>query len=429
MNDNVVQFPVGRPAPIGHFARVGFKHRQFEHLLAAGRMPIEGVVLEGGIVNQQGELIRSLKEAKREIILDTNVAELSSVGRYEGRVKTAPWADPDGPLAVEHFRRGPNYDINGKIARCAVQSGFNVVLAPAHMLANSNSPWLPIDRESCIALRRRLDAEGGRNIAIDFPLMITAASLRDPLQRRAFLANLKDLPFDNLWLRVSGFGSDATATGVRRYIAALIELLSLGKPIIADGVGGLAALAIVAFGAAGGFAHGVGELERFDATGWDKPRSAGGGGNETKVLVPCLDRLLNFHQMELLMAAPGGRRICSCNDPSCCPHGWEDTQKDPKAHYLRQRHKQVQTLSSVSEARRVQHFLERDLADADRIAQHAAKIRTSDEALKEMLSRSSKRLARMVATFEDLKATVGDAPRSAAPRRRSELLPGSARRR
>src|SRR5204863_9095015 len=136
--------------------------------------------------------------------------------------------------------------------------------------------------------------------------------------------------------------------GLRRYIAAVTDLLRLGKPIIADSVGGLAALATVAFGAAGGIAHGVAEKERFDASSWEKPRSAGGGGNERRILVPGLDRLLNLKQMESLMNAPGGRRICGCNDKSCCPHGWDDTRKDPKGHYLYQRAKQVQALSSIS---------------------------------------------------------------------------------
>lgn len=140
MSENIVPFPFGRPSRIGHIVRAGFKYRQFDQLLAAGRMPIGSVVLEGALVNQQRELIRSLKETRHEIILDTNIAELSSLGRFEGRVKSAPWANSDGPLTVEHFRRGPNYEIIGKIARCAVQNGFNVVLAPAHMLFNSNSP-------------------------------------------------------------------------------------------------------------------------------------------------------------------------------------------------------------------------------------------------------------------------------------------------
>src|SRR5258708_39432053 len=98
-----------------------------------------------------------------------------------------------------------------------------------------------------------------------------SGSLRDPGQRGAFLAGLADLPFDNLWLRVSGFGADASATMLRGYIAAMMHFQRLGKPIIADGVGGLAALATAAFGAAGGGSHRLWGEERFDARDWDKP--------------------------------------------------------------------------------------------------------------------------------------------------------------
>lgn len=150
-----------------------------------------------------------------------------------------------------------------------------------------------------------------------------------------------------------------------------------------------------------------------------KPRSSKGGGNKKRVLVPGLDRLLDINQMELLMAAPSGRRICSCNDRNCCPHGWEDTLRNPKVHYLYQRHKQVQALSRIPEVRRVQHFLDHEMADTNRFSGKAARIRTSDEGLREVLFMSSERLDRMSRVLEELRTTIGDAPRSAAPRSRS----------
>jgi hypothetical protein len=426
---NVV-FLHGQPSKVGHFVRIGATgHRQVETLLGAGRMPVESVVIEAGAANRQAELISSLKEAGRELILDTNVAELSSVGKYEGHVKSAPWADADGPLTPDHFAKGANYDVIGKIARFAIQHGFDVVHAPSHMLSNSTSRWLGIDRHSCIALRRALDAEGGRDIAIDYPLLTSFAALRDPIQRRSFMETMKDLPIDNVWLRISGFGADATAMGIRRYIAAVLEFLRLGKPLVVDGVGGLTALAAISFGAAGGISHGVAEKERFDASDWDKPRSAGGGGSEKRILIPDLDRFLTMQQMEILMGAPGGRRLCSCNDRSCCPHGWDDTKRDPKGHYLFQRSKQIRTLSSVPDSRRISHFLDQDLADANRTARKAARIRTSDDSLREMLLRSSERLERIPAVLEELQRTVSDGPRSAAPHRRSASGSGAARNR
>jgi hypothetical protein len=390
-------------------------------------MPIESVIVEAGGISRQRELIRALQEADREIILDTNVAELSCQGKFDGHATGAPWADPEGPLTPEHFVRGANYDIVGKIARCAVEHGVNVVQSPAHMLVDSNSLWLTSDRNSCIALRRALDSEGGKNIAIDYPLMTTFAALRDPVQRRVFLTSLVDLPFDNLWIRISGFGSEATPIGIRRYIGAITDLLRLEKPVIADGIGGLAALATVAFGAAGGTCHGVAEKERFDASDWDEPRGSGGGGSQKRILIPGLDRHLNIKQMESLMAAQGGRRICGCHDRSCCPHGWEDTQKDPKGHYLYQRSKQIRALSSVPDLRRIQHFLDHDLDDANRIARTAARIKTTDDSLRETLSSSKERLEKMFGILEELQKTIGDGPRSAAPQRRLASGRGAAR--
>jgi hypothetical protein len=267
-------------------------------------------------------------------------------------------------------------------------------------------------------LRSALDAEGGSHIAIDYPIMIKNASLRDSAQRRALIAGLTDLPFDNLWLRISGFGADAPATMLRPYIAAMMDFQRLGKPIVADGVGGLVALATAAFGAAGGVCHGLGEKERFDASDWNKPPTPGGGGREKRVLIPGLDRLLSVKQVAALMEAQGARKLLSCNDPTCCPGGLDDTLKNPKAHYLRQRTKQFERISRVPEVRRVQDFLDKDLADAMRTARQAEKLKVSDQGLAQMLRRTSERLERMFPLLDDLHQTVGTTSRSASPRRR-----------
>ena len=118
-----------------------------------------------------------------------------------------------------------------------------------------------------------LDAEGGEHIVIDYPLITTYSALRDSAQRRAFVAHLRELPFDNLWLRISGFGADASPAGVRRYISALSDFHGLARPIVADCVGGLAGLAIASFGASTAIAHGVAEKERF-APGTDHVKGA-----------------------------------------------------------------------------------------------------------------------------------------------------------
>jgi hypothetical protein len=103
----------------------------------------------------------------------------------------------------------------------------------------------------------------------------------------------------------------------------------------------------------------------------------------------------------------------------CCPRGLDDTIKNPKAHYLRQRARQFERISHIPEARRTQDFLHHDLANTARTARQAAKLKVSDVALAEMLERTSERLNRMQPVLEDLYQTVGTTPRSASPRRRT----------
>jgi len=419
----------GQPEPIAHYLRLGNLHRQVETLLGSGRVSLDRIVVEASAFSRQRDVITLLAESGRELILDTNVAELSAIGRCTGAAKAAPWAHPDGALQPEHFTRKGNHDVIGMIARFASESGFHAVQAPTHFLDGSTDPWFATDRTTCLALRRALDAEGAGHMAIDYPITIKNASLRDPAQRRAFIAGLADLPFDNLWLRVSGFGADASATMLRRYIAAMIDFQRLGKPIIADGVGGLAALATAAFGAAGGVSHGLGEKERFDASDWNKPPTSVGGGREKRLLIPGLDRLLSAKQVAILMEAHGARKLLSCNDPSCCPRGLDDTLKHPKAHYLHQRAKQFERISRIPEARRTQDFLAKDLADAARTARQAAKLKVTDESLTAMLQRTTERLDRMTLILEDLHETTGTHTRSASPKRRVRRVGASASKR
>jgi hypothetical protein len=419
MAENVVYLHKG-PEPIGHFLRVGSTgHRQLEDLLGSGRMLVDRVVLDAAAVARQHDLVTSLAESGAELILDTNIAELSSIGRFAGSARTAPWANPKSMLTADDLKPGANRDIIRQIARFAVQHGFHAVHAPTHVLESSADKLFDVDKESTAALRRMLDAEGGRHIGIDYSLTIKTASLRDPVQRRAFIAGLSDVPFENLWLRVSGFGADATAMGVRRYIAAVMDLHRIGRPVVADGVGGLAGLALAAFGAVGGYCHGVAEKERFDSSDWNKPpKDGGGGGREKRLLFSGLDRLLSVKQVDLLMTAPSARKLLSCSDPTCCLRGLDDTLKNPKAHYLRQRFRQVSAMSAVPENRRAAHFLEKDLASAERIARQAAKLKVGDKGLTEVLVRSSERLERMHAVLESLKATSVNESRSGSPKRR-----------
>lgn len=405
------------PAPLAHFLRVGTaSHRLLEQLLLEGRLPLQRMVLDAGSFSQQADLISTLllRHSGNEIVLDTNVAELSTVGRAQGSVRAAPWANPDGVLTPAHFRAGTNeFDVIGKIARFAVEHGIHRVLSPAHFINGVKDQWFAHDLRSCAALRKSLDLHGGRSIAIDYPLMVSNAVLNDGAERNALISAFASAPFASLWLRISGFGANATATGLRKYISAVRDFHTLDKPLIADGIGGMSALAVSAFGAVSGISHGVAEKERFDATGWNKAPDPDrkGGGNSYMMLLPGIDRLLKKTVAQALMNAQGGRRLCSCHHRDCCPNGFEDTLKDPKGHYLRQRAREVEALSAVPEQRRVSHFLDVELADAGRTARAAAKLKVN-RTVGEMLQKNADRLDRLSSVLDDLNKTDGVATRA-----------------
>lgn len=161
MSDNVVYLH-GEPSPIGHFLRVGSSgHRQLETLLASNKMMLDRVVFDASVATRQAELVSAVSEAGGEVILDTNVAELSSIGRFSGAARTAPWANPESVLKPEDLHANANRDVVGQIARFAVSHGFHAVHAPTHLLEGSIDPLFGVDRDATNALRRALDAAGG----------------------------------------------------------------------------------------------------------------------------------------------------------------------------------------------------------------------------------------------------------------------------
>jgi hypothetical protein len=83
-----VHYLHSRPEPIGQFLRIGNNgHRQLEALHSAGRLRAEHVVVEAAWIDAQKDLIHAMREARDprvQIVLDPNVAELSTLGRYRG---------------------------------------------------------------------------------------------------------------------------------------------------------------------------------------------------------------------------------------------------------------------------------------------------------------------------------------------------------
>src|ERR1700710_930340 len=93
----------GEPAPIARFLRVT-EHRRLDQLLEADKLPYQRFVVEAGYFTEQHVLIDALRQRGQQLVLDTNIAELSAVAKFTGHAKNAPWADPEGPLTEEHLR-------------------------------------------------------------------------------------------------------------------------------------------------------------------------------------------------------------------------------------------------------------------------------------------------------------------------------------
>lgn len=374
--------------PIAWFCRLGTTgHQQLADIHAAGDLPLQRVVVDASMWKHQKELCHSLKQNGAELVLDTKVAELSSPGRYVGNVLKAPWsvAGDGKPMGPDLFQKAHPSDVLGQIARFAVEANVDTVLAPTHFLSDKNfGGWLDVDHQACLELREALDREGGKHIVIDYNLIFTATQLRQANWRGDVMESISDLPIQNLWLRAGSFGHDATAAGTRHYIEGIRSLNNLGLPVVADYAGGLTSIAILAFGAAGGVAHGIGERTRFTTSGWEKPPSKKHGGSTQRIVIPGLDKTLTAKEIECLRTARSGTRLLACSDRSCCKRGLADTLRQPRKHAARQTFDALSELHDVVNDRRVEHFVDQTLAKAERKTRDIAALRPNSDKARDL---------------------------------------------
>ena len=238
-------------------------------------------------------------------------------------------------------------------------------------------------------------------------MITTSTLLKDAAFQQSLVGDLVSLPIENIWIRASGFGATATGAGIREFVESARGFHELGRPLIVDMAGGFAALGAAAFGAVAGVSHGVAQREEFRAADWRTPPT-GGGGASSRTYLPELDRYFKEDQLRAIFNAKGGRSRFGCNDTTCCPHGCDDMIENAHAHFLTQRHRQLNDLSSVPEARRAEHFLLRHLDPAVRSARHAARLKIADEKVEAVIDKAKVRLVRLRDALADLHET-GDA--------------------
>lgn len=439
---NVIKFPHPLPPiqPIAHFIRLGEQgYTKLANLHAAGRLSASRVVADASKIKFQKELVAAFRAQGAEIVLDTRVAELSAIEKFSGLARGAPWATAElgRPLLPDDFAANSRNDVISSIARFAVEYQADAVLAPTHYIGDPNySGWFEIDRASCRALRIALDREGGRSIAIDYLLIASRTDFDDDTERRHIVHGLDDLPFENLWVRASGFGSDGTPLGTRRFITSMQHLHNLGKPVIADYLGGIVGEAALAFGAISGIAHGVGERERFDAGSWHKPpvkNEDGKGGRAIRVAISGISRSMTVNEVELLASAKGGRKLVVCCDRACCPHGLKNMVEDSRQHAAYQSMQAIEELAGVPDLNRPQHFLQGRMTQVERTARAVKELKMSAgdalekkidlEKFQKRLSKHSRDMENMHKTLDDLfESRIEGAPRArAVPQRKANL--------
>lgn len=388
--ENVILHPSARGAASQPelFLRVGETHYgQVASLHSEGRLPIRRAIFDASKLKHQVDFIKALRDDKVELILDTKAAELGALTRFQGHPAGAPWADGTLHLPAQ-FDASRCRALAEHIAREAIERGFDRILSPSHFLRDGLlDPWFAIDRRLCAELREALDRLGGQHIAIDFMLIIEERKLRDEAVRSALLHQLASLPFENLVLRASHFGADAEAPKLRAFINMLDRLMAGGRPVVVDHVGGLVGRALLSFGVASGIAHGLDEHLRFDGSPWNRPPKETAeddegrrAGSAKRVSVSLLDRTLTVPELTALVRAKGGQRLV-CQDPNCC-RSLADMTLHAKRHSIVQETKALAALGSVPDLMRTQHFLEKEMADADRFARQVKEIKPIASELK-----------------------------------------------
>lgn len=399
MNDKVTHFTdfprAIRPAPdpLGLYLCPGHNgHSVMLDTLASGNTGCFGGVFDPTKLKLQAELKDQALKRKLDVILDPKTLQSATPGGFTDALGKLPWGI-GRPHLRSDFEGTSGRRLISELADFACGEGFTQVISPSHLLNSVNDHWLRLDTESTIRLRESLDRKGCTDMPIIYQLAMPYSILRDRAQRGQIIKSLRLVPGAAIWLKIDGFGSDSSATAVRNYIEAATEFHQLGVPVIADHVGGIVGLALLAFGAVGGISHGITLSERFNARSWKQVRSFGSFGQSRRVYVPSIDSMLKVADAKALIESSGrSRAYFACNDTNCCPRGVKDMLENPGRHFLLQRMKEVSGLSLIPETLRSQRFLDQHLRPATDKALAAANIKWDNEKMTKKMQANRKRL-------------------------------------
>lgn len=404
--------------PLGLYIRVGRNdHLELLGLIAQGHPQCFGFVFEASLLARHRELREIVLRNRLDAILDPRTQPAATLGGHSREIAELPWGGPL-PHTIDDFRGAKGRRVASLLARCVVDHGFTEVLAPTHLLQSSADDWLTADSHVTGSVRTELDAIGGHGVQILYSLAIPYATFRDVGERRSLIATLRQLPIDALWLRIEGLGADATSNGVRNYIEGAQDFAALNVPIIADGIGGIAGLAVMAFGAAGGMAHGVTFGERVDNSSWRQARATSGFGPTRRVYVPDLDLMIEPKTAAEFLRSSSRAQVFGCRDSQCCVRGITDMLEQRARHFLVQRMKQVSQLGRVQPPLRAERFLEEQVRPVTDYLVQATNLRIRDQKLNYKLTSQRKRV-------DALRVALGKLSREPARKSAIAILPKS----
>lgn len=354
---------------MGHYVRVGRSdHRRISDVIAENRLEVTGLVVDATLAGvRHAPLLAEADMAGIWRVLDPRSLELSLSSPLPETLGALPWAS-ESVLAAGHTTRPVLHRLARRLSAFVVEHRFDAVLAPTHFVEAANSPWLRVDRAATQILRDELDHAGATDVAIYYPLAIPGTLVRNSVNRGAIIAQLRNLPVDQLWLRVHPFASTSGPMAFRGYVEACIDLRALGYPVVAEHTGA-AGLAFAALGAAGGFEGGVTRGERFDIASF-RARAGSGWSMPPRIYLHDLELYLTRGQFRDYTARRRGKSLLACRDLDCCPRGSEDMLTRPIRHFLLQRQREIRQISAVPDSERAKNYVDEVLRPAvDRAAE------------------------------------------------------------
>lgn len=362
--------------PPGLFLRLGRNdHKAVLQMLAEGRTSMSGAVFDACLVDRHDDLRAEMRALHLEAVLDPRSVELATPGGLlRPALSELPWAGDLVPHSAKHLAGPAGRALADTLANFVVDRGFSAVLAPTHYLQGATDPWLAVDRELVRHLRRELDALGGHDIPIYYPLALPAKVLRDKRQRGTVVAALAGLEIDALWLRLHPFGTTSSGPiALRGYIEGCRALHVLGVPLIGEHTGTVG-LPLLAFGAVGGIENGVTYGERYDVSGLLRPpANQNPFSPPPRVYIKQLGTFLSRAQAQAFFAQPRMKSAFACRDTSCCRRGIVDMDADPRRHFLIQRLSEVRQLGDAPVSLRAGIYLDDFLRPATDLALLAAR--------------------------------------------------------